>query len=66
MNYLVQLLAEKDSEVQKLKAQSSKKDKEMQYLIGLLKTQAHNSISVEEKVKKYMSEITYMSELLKK
>lgn len=38
----------------------------MQYLIGLLKTQAFNSISVEDKVKKYMSEISYMGDLLKK
>jgi hypothetical protein len=38
----------------------------MQYLISLLKTQAQKSVSVEEKAKKYMSEITYVSDLLKR
>jgi hypothetical protein len=40
MSYLVNLLADKDAELQKIKSQSAKKDKEMQYLISLLKTQA--------------------------
>jgi hypothetical protein len=66
MSYLVNLLADKDTELQKVKTQSAKKDKEMQYLITLLKTQAQNSISVEERAKKYMSEITYVTDLLKR
>ena len=66
MSYLVDLLAGKDAELQKIKSQSAKKDQEMQYLISLLKTQAQKSVSVEEKAKKYMSEITYVSDLLKR
>jgi hypothetical protein len=52
INYLIQIVSNKENEIARLKNESAKKDKNMQFMIDLLQKQASNSVTLENVAKK--------------